>query len=469
MKLGKLSLVAVMALGTSAYAVENVKFNGEVKAIYQTSDVELQGSTASTGMFDNGNGVALPVSPYNGASAGGFSATLGVTADLLNSVKGGAEAQFYSSLGSGIFNDSMINADYGSTGFTRAMEDRLDDAANISQFWLSADFDKTNAKIGRMEIDTPLLFTEKWNIAKNTFDALVFTNTDLPQTTLVGAFVGRHNGHGNFVTASGIAAIGEDGCTCTNEGGVLLAGSPGRTVTMNSFRKLYTEGAYTAGAINKSIPGTTLQAWYYAIPETATAAWLQADTKVGMVNLGAQYATMKADKDLVSNLAAASVTLNENRSSIVAIKAAMDVSGVNLYAAYSKADKDGQLGFSNVSTADKTKIYTGDGSIYFDGVVTAPGVDTYKVGASGAVGSVKLSAFYVNANDMYDKTIDGFNVTASTSVGKLGLMAMYEQVNNDQASKRPNGTTNNTPAFVGQPFYMGRDIDTLRLIASLKF
>jgi imipenem/basic amino acid-specific outer membrane pore len=469
MKLGKLSLVAVMALGTSASAVENVKFSGEVKAIYQTSDVEVRpGEKASSGMFDNGNGQLLPVSPYNGASAGGFSATLGATADLLQAVKGGVEAQFYSSLGSGIFNDSMINAQYGYTGFkTDHIEGHLDDAANISQFWLSADFDKTNAKIGRMEIDTPLLFTEKWNIAKNTFDALVFTNTDLPQTTLVGAFVGRHNGHGSFVALNptgGVepAPIGTDGCTCIAEGGVLLAGSPGRTVNMNGFRKLYTEGAYTVGAINKSIPATTLQAWYYAIPETATATWLQADTKVAMVTLGAQYATMKADKDLVPTLLAVGSTITTEKSSIVAIKAAVDVAGVNLYAAYSKADKDGQLGFSNVSTADKTKIYTGDGSIYFDGVVTAPGVDTYKVGASGGVGSVKLSAFYANANDKYNKTIDGFNVTASTSVGKLGLSAMYEQVNNGANPAV-------TPAVVGSSFYKGRDIDTLRLIASVKF
>lgn len=465
MKLGKLSLVAVMALGTSASAVENVKFSGEVKAIYQTSDVETRsGETASTGLFDNGNEIALPVSPYNGSSAGGFSATLGATADLLQAVKGGVEAQFYSSLGSGIFNDSMINADYGTTGFDRKMEERLNDTANISQFWLSADFGKTNAKIGRMELDTPLLFTEKWNIAKNTFDALVFTNTDLPNTTLVGAFVGRHNGHGNFVMSSNQVLIGEDGCTCTNEGGVLLAGSPGRTVNMNGFRKLYTEGAYTAGVINKSIPATTLQAWYYAIPETATATWLQADTKVAMVTLGAQYATNKADNDLISVLGSAptNVTITNERSSIVAIKAAVDLSGINLSVAYSKADKDGQLGFSNVSTADKTKIYTGDGSIYFDGVVTAPGVDTYKVGVSGSLGDVKVGAFYANCTDMYDKTIDGFNVNASTSIGKLGLSAIYESVNNGADASK-------TPAVVGSSFYKGRDIDTLRLIASVKF
>ena len=47
MKLGKLSLVAVMALGTSAYALDNIKVNGEAKVWYQTS--EFSGPAAGTG------------------------------------------------------------------------------------------------------------------------------------------------------------------------------------------------------------------------------------------------------------------------------------------------------------------------------------------------------------------------------------------------------------------------------------
>lgn len=444
MKLGKLSLVAVMALGTSAFAIDNVKVSGDIKVIYQTSDVEItpaEDATVNTGMFDNGNGGVLGVSPYNGASAGGISGRIGVTADLLKSVSAGAEMQMYTTLGldQNIFNDSMINAPYGQTGFTdgsvagqSSFDDRTSDASNISQLWLATTLGKTTLKAGRMELDTPLLFTEKWNIAYNTFESAVAINTDLPDTTLVGAWVGKHNGHGS----------------AAGEGGDLLAGSPGRTVNMDEFRTLFSSGAYAAGAVNKSIPSTTLQAWYYDIVSVADAYWLQADTKiVNMVSLGAQYANVDPS--------------GANDSTIWSLKAGVDVVGVNLYAAYSSADNDGVLGFANVSTADKTKIYTGDGSIYFDGVVTAPGVDTYKIGASGSVAGVKLAAAYVNCEDKFSKTIDGFNVTAGTSVGPVGLMAIYEQVNNGQAEV--------APSVVGQPFYKGRDIDTLRLIASLKF
>lgn len=467
MKLGKLSLVAVMALGTSAFAIENVKVNGEVKVIYQTSDVEVRSNDAvggvlpASGMFDNGNQLALGVSPYNGASAGGITATVGATADLLKSVSAGTEVQMYTTLGleKNLFNDSMINAPYAATGFTdnatSSFSERTKDASNITQMWLATTAGKTTVKAGRMELDTPLLFTEKWNIAKNTFEGIVAVNTDLPNTTLVGAWVGKHNGHGSWH-----AAFDGNLSQTANEGGFLLAGSPGRTVNMKEFRTLYTGGAYAAGAVNKSIPNTTVQAWYYNVVNIADAVWLQADAKVNIVSVGGQYATMAA-KGIAKAVQNASYAATDD-SSIWAVKGAVDVSGVNLYAAYSSADDNGLLGFSNVSTADKTKIYTGDGAIYFDGVVTAPGVDAYKIGASGAVAGVKLAAAYVNCEDKYNKTVNGFTASASTNVGLLGLTAMYEQVNNSQ-----DGTV--TPATVGQPFYKGRDIDTLRLIASLKF
>jgi imipenem/basic amino acid-specific outer membrane pore len=476
MKLGKLSLVAVMALGTSAYAIENVKVSGEVKVIYQTSDVELTptdiSNGAKSGMFEQGTGTVVGVSPYNAASAGGIGATIGVTADLLKNVSAGAEVQLYTTLGleNNVFGDNMINAPYGETGFTdgtgpsgregSTFGDRVKDTANISQLWLGTTMGKTTVKAGRMELDTPLVFTEKWNVAKNTFEAAVAINNDLPDTTLVGAWVGKHNGHGSWYNS---ALSGGDANTRL-EGGIRLAGSPGRTVNMDSFRTFgahdTAKGAYALGAVNKSVPNTTLQAWYYDVVSIADAVWLQADTKVaGMVSLGAQYATLdpKGSAEGVGD------------SSIWAVKAAVDVAGVNLYAAYSAADKEGYMGFSNISTADKTKIYTGDASIYFDGVVTAPGVKTYKIGASGEVAGVKLAAAYINASKAYWNKgatnsidgIDGFDFSASTKAGPVGLTAMYTIVNND--------STKLVAPPAGNPYYMGRDIDTLRLIASLKF
>lgn len=493
MKLGKLSLVAVVALGTSAYAIDNIKVSGDVKVIYQTSDVDLTAAEKTagveTGLFKQGNGSVAVVSPYNAASAGGIAGRIGVTADLLKSVSAGAEVQMYSTLGldNNVFGDNMINAPYGQTGFTNGngngnglvtsstFDDRTKDASNISQLWLATTMGKTTVKAGRMELDTPLIFTEKWNLAYNTFESIVAVNTDIPDTSIVGAWIGKHNGHG--AVDNRLNTVGVTPGDLRVEGGIRLAGSPGRTVNMDSFRTFgfgqEANGAYTVGAMNKSVPNTTLQAWYYNVVSVADAVWLQADTKVaGMVTLGAQCATMNPSGDM-STLTAPSGAgeRSGNDSKIWAVKAAVDVSGVNLYAAYSSADKDGYLGFANMSTADKTNIYTGQGSIYFDGVITAPGVDTFKVGVKGSVAGVNLEAAYVDASSANWSSnyvlqssnggINGYDFSASTKIGNLGLQAIYTIVNNEATDGQfpPNGN----------PYYFGRDIDTLRLIAQLKF
>jgi imipenem/basic amino acid-specific outer membrane pore len=495
MKLGKLSLVAVMALGTSAFAIENVKVSGDVKIIYQTSDVDLTAGEktagAQTGLFEQGTGAVVVVSPYNAASAGGITGRIGVTADLLKSVSAGAEVQVYSTLGldNNVFGDNMINAAYGQTGFTNGngntlglvtsstFADRTKDASNISQLWLATTMGKTTVKAGRMELDTPLIFTEKWNLAYNTFESIVAVNTDLPDTSIVGAWIGKHNGHGAVDNRPN--TIGVTPGDLRVEGGIRLAGSPGRTVNMDSFRTFgigtQADGAYVLGAVNKSIANTTLQAWYYNVVSAADAVWLQADTKVaGMVTLGAQYATMNPSGDLskvATSFSSAAGEESGKDSQIWAVKAAVDVAGVNLYAAYSKADDDGYLGFSNMSTADKTNIYTGLGSIYFDGVLTAPGVETVKIGVKGSVAGVTLEAAYVDASSALwsenyvrkssNGGINGYDFSASTKVGNLGLTAIYTIVNNEATDGQfpPNGN----------PYYFGRDIDTLRLIAQLKF
>lgn len=430
MKLGKLSLVAVMALGTSAFAIDNVKVNGEAKLIYQTADWEMtpaeQAAGKKTGLFEQGKvGDYLPGASYGGAASGGLSFTLGATADLTSGVSAGAEVQGFTTLG--LENNLVSNVMQGGSVGTDATY--ANDAGSMSQLWMATTLGKTTVKVGRMELDTPLAFTEKWNLIKNTFDAAVVLNNDLPDTTLVGAWVGKHNGD----TTGG-----------------------GYTAHLRTYTTFGLSGAYAAGAINKSIPNTTVQGWYYNVVDVADAYWLQADSKVlGMVNLGVQYANM--DPKLAANP-------EYKDSSIWAVKGSVDVAGVNLYAAYSEADKDGVTNFSNVSTADKTKIYTGDGSIYMDGIVTRPGAETYKVGASTKlIPGVSLAASYCNASDVgaANRDISAWDVSASGNVGPLGLTAIYTELNNDTDAAGVIGAAGS--------IYNGRDNETLRLIASLKF
>ncbi|OYY54489.1 MAG: hypothetical protein B7Y52_07260, partial [Sulfurovum sp. 28-43-6] len=99
----------------------------------------------------------------------------------------------------------------------------------------------------------------------------------------------------------------------------------------------------------------------------------------------------------------------------------------------------------------------------FDGVLTAPGVDTFKIGGSGTVAGVGLAAAYINAQDLRGETIDGLDFSATAKVGPVNLMAIYTTIlTNDQDNTK-------TPANASYPFYKGREIDSIRLIASYAF
>lgn len=451
MKLGKLSLVAVMALGTSAFAIDNVKVNGEAKLWYQTSEYSGPAAATTDGdpmitgtqaqseqdFFDN-----------NGNTNANIKVSIGATADLLKNLTAGIKVTALTTLGIennliGATSAAKVSQDGVSHQSSATDGNSFNDQAWTEEAYLAYSADKTVVKIGRQRLDTPLAFSETWNVVDNTFEAAVLINNNVPDTTLVGAWIGNHNGMG-----------------LTNVG-------RGTTVAMNGeFDTFAAEGTYFAGAINKSIPNTTIQAWYYSVPEIATACWLQADAKlIDMISVGVQYAGMNTDSTSDSLTTAVA---NHRDTNMYAVKGAVDVAGVNLYAAYSSVDA-GTLGFANVATGDKSSVYTTLGSIYMDGeIAAAPDTDAWKVGASTKlVPGVALSASYAEAEtgsnggtaavfagaSTRDCDFTAWDVVASTKVGELGLTAIYTQFDKDvKATDTADKTT-----------------DTFRVIASLKF
>lgn len=407
MKLGKLSLVAVMALGTSAFAVDNIKVSGEAKVWYQTSET----LTPTDDFFNKGTN-----------SMAEASLMVGTTMDLASGLSMGASAYMLTTLGLehnlvGQVPTARLDTAGAASGAA------LDDQAWARELYLAYTAGKTTVKIGRQELATPLAFTEKWNVVDNTFDAAVLLNNDVQDTTLVAAWVGKDNGAGSNTTVN-------------NNG---------------KFSTFAASGAYAFGAINKSIPNTTVQAWYYNVDATADAYWLQADTKVaGMVDLGVQVANMDPK------------AAGTKDTTIYAVKAAVDVAGANVYAAYSSADDNGVTtsNFSNVATGDKSMIYTALGSIYMDGEhTTKSDTDAWKVGASTKmVPGVTLSASYGQAETDGNGTpankaeYSAWDMVAAGKVGPVGLTAIYTQY------EKENNVGTKTI-----------DTDTLRIIASLKF
>lgn len=455
MKLVKMSLVAVMALGTSAFAVDNLKVMGEAKLWYQTS--EFSGNAANTTPTFTGSSVMQKDQSFfnkqNNSSAE-VKLSVGASADLMKNLSANVKLTALTTLG---LENNLVGAipaaKFDNAG--NAAANQLDDqswmeVANLK--YAQKEFDVT---MGRMALQTPLCFTENWNVVDNTFEAAVAHAYVLPDTILAAAWVGKHNGVGLLPTAG-------RGTTVANGG------------TFNTFGM---DGAYAAAAINKSLPSTTVQAWYYNVPEIADAMWLQADAKVlGMIDLGVQYASMSPKLSLNTAAKAGYTALQvagagdalDKSSNAVAVKAAVDVAGVNLYAAYSKVST-GTLGFANVATGDKTMLYTGLGSVYMDGeIVAAPDTKAWKVGAStkmvpGVALSTSYCAAQVGANNgafapvaraaTASTDFTAWDVVATTKVAMIDVTAIYTQWNKDvKATDTADKTT-----------------DTFRVIASLKF
>ena len=437
MKLVKMSLAAAMLMGASAYAVENINIYGEAKLWYQTTEsnsIDLNPGTQGD-FFEQGNAV----DGTTGTSTGAGSAILGATADLTKSIKGTIEMSVFDTLG---LENNLVSMIPSNISGAASVAQALETQAWASQANIAVTLGKTTAVLGRQELDTPLAFTEKWNATKNTFDAAVIVNSDIPDTTLVGAWVGKENSAW--------------GGTVNYDGKFNTYGSSLNGAGLFTNASDTADGAYALGAVYAGLKGNTFQGWYYNVRDLAVAYWLQADGKFPLddsmaISYGVQYADMSPDATALKD------------SDAYALKVGFDVAGVHMFAAYSDVS-EGTLGFSNVTTQDKTKLYTGTASIYADGThVAAPDTTAYKLGVKYTVADIKLGASYTSAeNDgniaaggstaaSYDLT--AWDLTAATTVAGIGVKAIYTQAEKD---------------FYGNSA-SSWDFDALRVILTAKF
>jgi hypothetical protein len=393
MKLVKMSLVAAVVMGANLFAIDNIKVSGDAKLFYSTDNADAV-SAPQDGLFGQANSVA------------DTALRIAVTGDLLKDVSFGVTGYAVSTLG--LENNLVSNTWAGS-------RDGVQDSAWLGELWMAATLGKTTAKVGRMELDTPFVFTEKWSIVPNTFNAVVLMNADIPDTTVVGAWVGQGNGL-NTINAN------------ANSG-------PGWDYMGKDFGTFASSGAYAVGAINNSFKPLVAQAWYYNVSDVADAYWLQADWDCQLiegVKVGVQYGNM----DPKDSFAA----VETKDSSAYAVKVAYSgVKDLTLAAAYSSADEDnGALEIANVATANtgsysgkfaaQTKLYTEAWWNY--GYVGQAGADAIMLSAAYDAGVAQLYAQYTDieiqptgaatANDVTEVTL-----TATKSFGPLSATLAY--------------------------------------------
>jgi len=340
MKLGKLSLIVTLALSTGVYAgdatdkaVDSIKIKGHVKLWYQTMD--------HGGVDDNGLFI------YDGKNKnewGDLAAQLNATGGLNDHLTYGVTLNGITSMG---LEGHVVGAET-----TRRMgASTTVNGEDAQPFWFHEAYinyklgESTNFKVGRQELDTPLAYTEKWNATSNSFEAVLVTNADLPDTTLVAAWVAKGNGATeNLVYAPQVFGAEAQ-----------YVGYMGYTEVGNSG------GALAAAAINKSLSFMPLQVWGYLIPNVGQAYWLQADPsmsdlgpikKASLQLISAGIGTQGATQRYVDAVSDTQMT------HALAAKVSVDVGIFNAHAAFSTIG-EGNLPLANTATNyKKTKSYS---------------------------------------------------------------------------------------------------------------
>ena len=392
MKITKLSLAAIaaMTLTTGAMAEVTNELSGNVKYWYETAD------------DDAGNGNGLFHKNAQGFTAGQAAASI--------EAKGKAGVLGYG------FKYTAVD--------TIGLEDTLvavgrtsaDGTIGKTAHWAEKAFitytmGKTTAKIGRQHLNTPMAFTEAWNVAANSFDAAVLVNTDIENVTLVGAYVGKGNG-GNG-SGPGFSSV-------QNNGAFQSYGANNYSVAGAGSVPLTGSGAYAAAVHAKPMAGLGLNAYYWNVDTIADAQWIDADYTINGVKLGALYASVQP-KGQVATLA---------DTGAYAVNAGGKAGPVSLFAAYSSVDSDANklsLPIANTATGfKKTKLPTA--GVYSDGVYVAQaGSDSFKIKAAMPVGAFKLAAQYINVtNDKHaGLEVDEFDFIASTKIKDVNIKAIY--------------------------------------------
>ncbi len=358
MKITNLSLTAIMTLGimSVANADVDVKVGGQGVLYYQTMD-----KYGDADLFDKA-----------GNSRANAGLQLNLNADLGNGFGLGYQETFLGTLG---LEKNLV----GNTMQT-AQHNKLNSHV-MTKLYITKKISNTTLKLGKQELPkslSPLAFSEGWNVFKNTFDAAVAINSDIPDTTLVGAYVSKSNGRlGTQTNGLVDLDIFDD-----MAGGAL------------------TRGAYMLTVANKSIKQMPITLSYYGLPsikiegkegsEDGYAIWADVQVDAGIpVKFGLQGGQLSPENNL-------------DETTAMGAKISGKAGPVALNLAYSTVD-DGSLPIQNVGTNVKTPLYT---QMILNQKAIKLDADTVMVKAAVPVGPGKLIAQY-GATTANDKNLNG--------------------------------------------------------------
>ncbi|WP_456323502.1 OprD family outer membrane porin [Hydrogenimonas sp.] len=378
MKKGILSLAAIAALTTGALqakesladAITQGKFKGQLRMFYIDRDYDGF-VTTHRASFAAGGHFGYETGAWNGLSAG---------------------AVFYTTNTFGIGNDNLPGEGYDPTltkrdgsGYTILGEAYLKYVVGNSTF-----------KFGRQRLDTPMAGSDDARMLPNLFEAYLFTNTDLPDTTLIAAHVMKmaQGTFGNVYKGGGLGATAGYTLVAPNDyrNKMGVDDPTGEFVDMGTYAiGKETDGVTVGAAIYKGIPGLKLQAWDYYAWDILNIVYLQGDygwncrlnDEVKML-LSAQYIH---ENDVGDSYAG---DIDSDYYGLRLKAAWHALSGYIAYSSTEEGDDNNQLGSSIITVWGGMPAFT-------QGMVTRhqffADTDTWK-----AAGTYKFNDLGVNAN-----------------------------------------------------------------------
>jgi hypothetical protein len=371
-KITKLSLIAALTLSSTVYAdtlaeaFANSKVKGEIKAQY----FNIQ----SAGMSSDKDNIS-------------------VVGGNLNLVTGS-----FKGLKAGVTFQTSHVLDLSTEG-TNVFAGTMDASGSVmSEAYLSYTLANTTAKIGRQYITTPLVAGSGSRMIKQSFEGITLVNTDIPNTTVMAAYVDKFQGRTD---------------------------SNGDVGEFDQFN----DGAYTLYAKNTSVKDLTLQAQYLDVKGMTSAA----DKDVVYVDASYNFGPATVSAQVIDS------TDGTTDGRLYGLKASGNVGMFNLTGLYT-------------TTTDDGKVYSGVGGgadssftalpVHAGGVTYEAETDTMVGVVATKLAGATLVAYYgvVNTDNFvpYSK-IKAFGGFVQYAFNKnFSTKVMYESADFDTLSEDDN-------------------------------
>ncbi len=355
-------------------------FSGQGVVYYQTNENVLTSNGLDNDLFDQESSQASAGVQLRATNADVFAgigagvevsglATLGLQEDVVSNVMQAAGAEHY-----------------GRGGW-------------ISQAYLTYGMSNTSFKLGRQELPqslSPFAHSENWNVFANTYDALLVVNTDISDTTLVGAFVKSANQNGYAANMAPFNDVND----VNGENGV-----------------------YMLTAQNKSIEGLTLTgSWYYGSEYLTTddvnILWGDAKFNISDYTVAVQGGSVMHD------------AIDDTNAFGAMAGAKFGMFDASL--AYSTVN-DSTFGVFNIG-GQQTVLYT---QMVINEYAIANDNDTFVVKAGAEALGGKFGAAYgmTTDNSSHNEDYNEFDLTYTTTVfDSVNLTAAYVNMDMDSDS-----------------------------------